>query len=201
MSIAHPGPCSVRNPGGKSKVPTELLEKLRDSTDPQEVHAVIGELLLHALPDPLTQPAPRLLPRFPEDHELAEAAAAAQDRIRTFSTGADRDTDEGKIRPAGALNPAVLRRFCEYMLKHSTRSDGTKRSADNWQRGMPPDEFMESLLRHVFTAWDVQRGGTVVENGETVTLQDALCGVVFNAFGLLHHDLGLCRCQGPKPPS
>lgn len=120
-------------------------------------------------------------------------------QVRQFATGAKRDSDEAKINPEGALHPAVLRVFCEYMKAHTTMRDGTQREADNWQEGMSPESYMESLLRHVFDAWEIHRGGSVTDHGQKVTLTDALCGVVFNAFGRIHHELGLCKC--PPTPS
>ena len=102
------------------------------------------------------------------------------DLIRTFDTGATRDTDSGKHDPEGYFSPLVEKRFCEYMTKHRTQSDGTQRASDNWQKGIPKDEYVKSLLRHV---QDVRLEHDGYESREG--LEDALCGVIFNAQGYL----------------
>ena len=101
--------------------------------------------------------------------------------MRTFATGATRDTDDGKVDYEGCLSPAVLECFAQYMLRHSTQRDGKQRTMDNWQRGIPLDVYMKSLLRHTFTAWALHRyGGTMSE------MKEALCAIQFNQQGYLH---------------
>lgn len=109
--------------------------------------------------------------------------------IRTFSTGATRDTDRNKPDYEGFLSPAVLRRFGVYMLKHQIQPDGTTRASDNWQKGIPKDQYMKSLLRHVIDAWAVHRGA----EGE---LQDLCCAILFNVQGYLHELLKETPGQG-----
>lgn len=120
--------------------------------------------------------------------------------VRTFGTGADRDVDDHKIDPEGALSPLVLDRFCEYMKKHSVRLDGTTRASDNWQKGMPLSAYMKSALRHMFHAWQIHRGWAAVEpsSGELVEVEDALCGVLFNVQGYLHELLSTYSVRHPK---
>lgn len=120
--------------------------------------------------------------------------------VRAFDTGADRDTDEHKIDPEGALSPLVLDRFCQYMLKHSVRLDGSKRSSDNWQKGMPVTSYMKSGLRHMFHAWQIHRGWVAVEpsTGDIVEMEDALCGVLFNVQGALHVLLSRYHVRYPQ---
>lgn len=108
-------------------------------------------------------------------------------RVRTFETGADRDTAEHKIDPAGALSPLVIQRYCEYMRAHSIRQDGSRRRSDNWKKGMPVEEYMSSLWRHLLHAWLAHNGNEPQDDdGHLVTIEDALCGVLFNASGYLH---------------
>lgn len=111
--------------------------------------------------------------------------------IRTFSTGATRDTNSGKYDPEGFLSPAVLMEFCRYMHANRVQSDGTLRDSDNWQKGIPLDAYMKSLLRHVFDLWMIHRTGHAVrpETGEDVTLHDALGGCLFNVQGYWHESL------------
>ena len=45
-------------------------------------------------------------------------------KTRQFSTGATRDTDEGKYDYEGFFSPLVLERYGEYMNKHRQQSAG-----------------------------------------------------------------------------
>lgn len=101
--------------------------------------------------------------------------------MRTFDTGATRDADDEKFDYEGFLSPYALECFAAYMHKHRIQSDGTLRDSDNWQRGIPKASYMKSMWRHLMEAWRFHRQGDM-----RFLLQDALCGVVFNAFGYLH---------------
>ena len=57
--------------------------------------------------------------------------------LRKFDSGATRDTTENKPDYEGYFSPLVFERYGQYMLKHQKQSDGTLRSSDNWQKGMP----------------------------------------------------------------
>jgi len=104
--------------------------------------------------------------------------------IRQFETGATRDTDVGKHDYEGFLSPLVIERFGEYMTKHRHQSDGKLRDSDNWQRGIPLAQYIKSGWRHFFDWWKAHRGYTSREG-----LEDALCGLLFNAMGYLHEHL------------
>lgn len=101
--------------------------------------------------------------------------------IRTFDTGATRDTDQGKLDFEAFLHPLVLNRFAEYMHKHRKQADGTLRNSDNWQKGIPLDEYIKSDLRHVLDAWAIHRGTPIRETD----IEEALCGILFNTQGYL----------------
>jgi hypothetical protein len=103
-----------------------------------------------------------------------------QTQIRTFNTGANRNSDEGKLDYEGFLSPFVLKRFGLYMQKHRALADGTLRESDNWQKGLPYDVCLKSLLRHVMDVWIDNRGGFANE-----TIEDALCAIIFNAQSML----------------
>jgi hypothetical protein len=103
--------------------------------------------------------------------------------MRTFDTGATRDSDHDKIDPEGFLSPLAILRFCEYMHKHRLQSDGNLRSSDNWQKGMPVEAYMKSLLRHVLDLWLCHDSAAAFARSGRV---DALCGILFNAQGYLH---------------
>ena len=108
--------------------------------------------------------------------------------IRKFDTGATRDTDAGKLDFEGFLSPAVLEMYAEYMNRNRYLADGSLRDSDNWQKGIPRTTYMKSLWRHFFDAWKVHRGLEAKDRstGKIITLEDALCGVLFNAMGYLH---------------
>lgn len=100
--------------------------------------------------------------------------------MRTFETGATRDTDTDKIDPEGFLSPLVIERFCRYMHKHRIQADGTLRASDNWVKGIPRDAYMKSLWRHLLDLWLEHRGHPSRDG-----IEDALCAILFNAQGYL----------------
>lgn len=106
--------------------------------------------------------------------------------MRKFDTGATRDTADGKPQYEGYLSPVVLHRYGQYMLEHQTQADGSTRSADNWQKGIPVDAYVDSLLRHVMDVWLHHR-----DRGDLATeeYEESLCAVLFNVQGLLYERL------------
>ena len=101
--------------------------------------------------------------------------------LRTFDTGATRDTDEGKLDYEGFISPLVLECYAEYMHSNRMQSDGKMRDSDNWQRGIPRSAYMKSGWRHFFDWWKLHRG----LNAEC-TVKVALCALMFNVMGYLH---------------
>jgi hypothetical protein len=99
---------------------------------------------------------------------------------REFNTGALRDTDKDKLDFEGFLNPRVLVEYAKYLNKHRLMKDGTYRDSDNWQKGIPKDVYMKSMLRHQIDVWLEHRGYKSRDG-----MVDALCGVIFNAMGYL----------------
>jgi len=107
--------------------------------------------------------------------------------IRRFPTGATRDTDTDKLDFEGFLSPFVLQRYAEYMNKHRTQSDGKLRDSDNWQQGIPLDQYMKSAWRHFMNVWTIHRDDEL----HTVPaaydqIQESLCALIFNTMGYLH---------------
>jgi len=107
--------------------------------------------------------------------------------VRRFETGATRDTDEGKLDFEGFLAPGVMIRFAEYMNENRVQSDGELRDSDNWQKGIPRDQYMKSMFRHFIEVWRDHRmlgglrsGGALEDEMET-----ALCALMFNVMGYL----------------
>ena len=101
-------------------------------------------------------------------------------KMRQFKTGATRNSDNDKIDYEGFLSPIVLERFGQYMNKHRVQEDGKVRDSANWQKGIPKDAYMKSMLRHVMDVWTEHRGYDSREG-----LEDALCAVLFNTQGYL----------------
>lgn len=106
--------------------------------------------------------------------------------IRKFETGATRDTNVGKLNYVKALSPIVLEKYVEYLGKHRTQSDGTQRDWDNWKSGIPKETYLEGEDRHHRAVWKLLQGYPAFDNYGPVTLEDSLCGVIFNSMGLLH---------------
>ena len=101
--------------------------------------------------------------------------------LRTFPTGATRTTDLGKHDPEGYLSPLVIERYCEYMTTHRVQADGSLRASDNWQKGIPLEEYVKSLLRHTLDFWRAHRGWVPAD-----LMEDAACAILFNISGWLH---------------
>jgi hypothetical protein len=106
-------------------------------------------------------------------------------RIRTFDTGATRDTDAGKPEYRGLLPPPVIPRFGEYMNRHRVQPDGNLRASDNWRKGIPNGEYVSSGWRHFLDVWAIHEGTPVRETD----IEEALCGLLFNTMGYLHEVL------------
>lgn len=104
-----------------------------------------------------------------------------KNKIRTFLSGATRNTNNGKFDIEGFTNPAVENSFSRYMHKHRKMEDGSLRDSDNWQKSIPSSELMKSLLRHVHDVHLLHRGYEVIdESGEKISLEECLNGVKFN---------------------
>jgi hypothetical protein len=110
--------------------------------------------------------------------------------IRRFATGAIRDTATGKYEYARHLDSRALRRYVAYMHHHRNLSDGSTREPDNWKAGMG-ESYVDSLWRHVMDVWELDQWGSATDHrtGKPVDMEEALCGVLFNAFGKLYEVL------------
>ena len=104
--------------------------------------------------------------------------------IRRFDSGATRDTNLGKLDYDGFLSPLVIRRYAEYMHAHRLQSDGMLRDSDNWQKGIPQDEYRKSAWRHWMDWWSWCRGRPI--EGD---VEDVACALLFNVMGWLHERL------------
>lgn len=107
------------------------------------------------------------------------------DTIRTFETGATRDTDRGKPDYEAFLSPLVLEEYGRYMHAHRVQADGGLRPGDNWQRGIPIDEYMKSKLRHLMTTWKLHRAPVRDRQAILTSLMAELFNTMGMAFELL----------------
>lgn len=103
---------------------------------------------------------------------------------RTFDTGAIRDISDAKLDYDGFLSPLVLKRYAEHMHTFRKLPDGSSRTSDNWQLGIPKDEYLKSMFRHFVAVWSSHRG---VSNESDIAAE--LCALLFNVSGYLHEHL------------
>jgi len=107
-------------------------------------------------------------------------------KIRQFDSGATRDTNVNKPSYVKALSPITLQYYVDYLSRHRLQSDGNLRDWDNWKNGIPQDVYLDGLGRHFWAVWLLCHNFPASDNHGPVTLKDSLCGVIFNAQGMLH---------------
>jgi len=135
-----------------------------------------------ALPEPLVR-------EITQDTEVLDSLpvdSIISGTVRTFATGATRDADVDKYDYEGFLSPTVLERFAEYMHANRVQSNGDVRDSDNWQKGIPRDQYMKSMFRHFMDVWGQHRASAA---NDTLVGEDALCALLFNVMGYLHETL------------
>jgi len=106
---------------------------------------------------------------------------------REFESGAIRDNNTDKLDYDEATHPLVEMSFGEFMHGHTYLRDGTRRPADNWQKGIPRKEYMKSMKRHMMDAWALHHDIVVKDrtDGHLVTLEEALNAMKFNINGYI----------------
>lgn len=102
---------------------------------------------------------------------------------RTFDSGATRASLGDKPQYEGYLNPLVLHRFAQYMQRHQTMEDGSRRAPDNWQKGIPKDALIDSGIRHIIDIWLHHRGYSYAARED---LEESLCAAMFFTMAYLH---------------
>lgn len=106
-------------------------------------------------------------------------------KIRTFDTGATRDTDTNKPDFRGFFSVLAARRFAEYMNQHRVQSDGSIRNSDNWKQGIPNLVYVSSMYRHFMDVLEWFESARF-DYATKVDLETSLCALLFNVQGLLH---------------
>lgn len=119
--------------------------------------------------------------------------------LRTFATGATRDTAQDKHEPWGFTSALAEQRFCEYMHHHRKQSDGKLRDSDNWKKGIPADAYKHSLGRHIQDLRLILEG--YPEAARESDLEEVLCSVLFNVQGLLHETVRSRIAPVLQPPA
>lgn len=114
-------------------------------------------------------------PESIQSKEIDASVLSTPDSIRHFSTGAVRDSGEGKPR-MGLLPWDLLKRVAMHYTKGAERY-----GEDNWRKGQPKKDTFDSLDRHL----------TAYRAGETD--EDHLSAVIWNAFSMMHVDEYLLR--------
>ncbi len=100
------------------------------------------------------------------------------DTKTSFSTGAQRDTTEGKGTPS-LISPVLMHRLGVLLQKGAEHY-----GADNWTKGMPYRRTADSMIRHIFQwlAGDDK--------------EDHLAAVCFGAMCLMTYETSWKRGQG-----
>jgi hypothetical protein len=138
--------------------------------------------------------------------EPEQADAKPPESVRQFESGATRNLDHNKLDYEGFNCPASERAFAKYMHTHRKQADGAMRDSDNWQKGIPVNQYMKSIRRHVQDLHLLHRGWAVVrpEDGAELTPSpeskiELLCAVWFNVQGMIHELLKAERSAVKEP--
>jgi hypothetical protein len=119
------------------------------------------------------------------DDELYGKPKEDDGNMRTFESGATRDTADGKLNYAGFLSLTALKQYAKYMNMNRLQSDGNIRDADNWKKGFPMESYVESSFRHYleWLGYHQSDNRTPEMNNAGIA---AVCGLLFNAMGYLN---------------
>ena len=97
-----------------------------------------------------------------------------------FPTGAVRDTDTNKPRPA-LISPLFALRLSAWLAKGAL-----KYSARNWEKGIPIERSFDSLLRHLMAWWSGDES------------EDHLAAAACNLMFIIHTEEAIRRGLLPK---
>lgn len=168
--------CAIYDTKAEAQAALDLYLKRQEEPDrtfvghPEGVLEVVEKEMQHTeldLPVPTTEPP-----------------------IRTFDTGATRDTDQGKLDFIKAFSPIVILRYLRYLDKHRKQPDGSYRDFDNWKKGIPQEAYISGGGRHFLDTWLLTEGYATEDNHGPVEIEDAICAQMFNLMGRLHEMLG-----------
>lgn len=99
-------------------------------------------------------------------------------RVTQFSTGAIRDTQDGKLDFVETISFTAHHRFARYMTEKKK-----KYGAGNFKKGIPIESYEQSLLRHIDKYFRNK-----YEGGNDEPHEDHLAAIRFNVDGLIHEE-------------
>lgn len=98
--------------------------------------------------------------------------------ITKFDTGAIRDTQDGKESYVETISWLAFKRYAQYMTGKKK-----KYGSGNFKKGIPIDNYEESLVRHI-----QKYLANKYEGGDVEVNEDHLSAIVFNCFGIMHEE-------------
>lgn len=98
--------------------------------------------------------------------------------ITTFSTGAIRDSQEGKNDWTETISWTALDRYAKYMTGKKK-----KYGAGNFKLGIDIESYEQSLIRHWHKYFTNK-----YERGDNEPEEDHLAAMVFNVLGIMHQE-------------
>jgi hypothetical protein len=99
-------------------------------------------------------------------------------KITKFKSGAVRDSQENKEDYIESISWLTMRRYAQYMTKMAS-----KYGRGNWIKGIPKENYEQSLLRHIQKYISAKYYGVDVEPN-----YDHLSAALFNLQGLIHEE-------------
>ena len=99
-------------------------------------------------------------------------------KITKFKSGAIRDTQEGKVDFVETISFTAHHRFAKYMTGKKA-----KYGVGNFKKGIPIENYEQSLLRHVDKYFRNK-----YEGGQDEPEEDHLAGIRFNVDGIMHEE-------------
>ena len=104
-------------------------------------------------------------------------------KVTKFETGAIRDTQEGKEDYIETISWTAFKRYAQYMTGKKS-----KYGAGNFKKGIPIENYEQSMMRHVQKYLENKYEGGIIE-----TEDDHLSAIVFNVFGIMHEQCRLTK--------
>lgn len=98
--------------------------------------------------------------------------------ITKFETGAIRDSQDGKEDYIETISWTAFKRYAQYMTGKKK-----KYGSGNFKKGIPVENYEQSLMRHVQKYLENKYEGGIIEKEE-----DHLSAMVFNIFGIMHEE-------------
>lgn len=96
-----------------------------------------------------------------------------------FTTGAVRDSQEGKEDYIETISWSAFKRYAQYMTGKKKRY-----GQGNFKKGIPIESYEQSMVRHLQKYLENK-----YEGGNCEKEEDHLSAVLFNVFGIMHEEL------------